>query len=131
MSLDDSELRKLSSDLGLVPNGLKPKVKAVVKRGALNVKRTMQKDMSASPYFKSAAQSIDFEETQETWGGDIAYGAEIGPNKDRHKSAGLAGIAYFGGSNGGGGTVRDPAEALAEEAPNFEKYLLDVLEGLL
>lgn len=131
-SLDDNEIRKLSEYLGLVPNGLIPKVRGVVKKGALNVKTAMQKDMRASPHFKRAAQSIDFTETSDYRAfGETAYGAEIGPNKSRDVAAGLAGIAYFGGSNGGGGTVRDPAEALADEAPNFEKYLLDVLEGLI
>jgi len=131
VSLDDSELRALSKDLGLVPNGIIPKVRGVVRKGALNVKTTMQKDMRASSSFRPAARSIDFEEISTGAFGATVIAAEIGPNKSRDKAAGLAGIAYFGGINGGGGTVRDPAEALAEEAPNFEKFLLEVLEGLL
>lgn len=131
MSLDDSQLRALSQDLGLVPNGLLPKVRGVVKKGALNVKNTMQADLRASSSFHHAARSVDFEEVSSGAFGQTAIAAEIGPNKSRANTAGLAGFAYFGGSLGGGGTVRDPAEALAEEAPNFEKYLLDVLEGLI
>lgn len=131
MSLDDAELRALSKDLGLVPNGIIPKVRGVVRKGAVNVKNTMQRDMRASASFRPAARSIDFEEINSGGFGATVIAAEIGPNKSRDKAAGLAGFAYFGGSNGGGGTVRDPAEALAEEAPNFEKFLLEVLEGLL
>ncbi|MCS3494066.1 hypothetical protein M2368_003094 [Arthrobacter sp. JUb119] len=131
MSLDDSELRMLSQELGLVPDGLVPKVRGVVKKGALNVKTAMQQDLRTSSYFKVAARSVDFEEVSSGAFGQTNIAAEIGPNKSRHAAAGLAGIAYFGGANGGGGTVRDPAEALADEAPNFEKYLLDVLEGLI
>lgn len=131
VSLDDSELRALSHDLGLVPKGIIPKVRGVVRQGAFNVKQTMQRDMRASSSFSPAARSIDFDEITSGAFGATVIAAEIGPNKSRDKAAGLAGFAYFGGSYGGGGTVRDPAEALAEEAPNFEKYLLEVLEGLL
>ena len=130
--LDDTEIRKLSEALGLVPEGIIPKVRGVVRKGALNVKNAMQADLRASSSFHHAARSVDFDETSDYRAfGEMAYGADIGPNKERDKAAGLAGFAYFGGSLGGGGTVRDPAEALADEAPNFEKYLLDVLEGLL
>lgn len=131
VSLDDSQLRALSQDLGLVPNGLLPKVRGVVKKGALNVKNTMQADLRASSSFHHAARSVDFEEVSSGAFGQTNIAAEIGPNKSRANTAGLAGFAYFGGSLGGGGTVRDPSEALADEAPNFEKYLLDVLEGLI
>ena len=131
MSLDDSQLRALAQDLGLVPKGLIPKVRGVVRKGAVNVKNAMQQDLQKSKHFKAAARSVDFEEVSSGAFGQTSIAAEIGPNKSRHAAAGLAGIAYFGGINGGGGTVRDPAEALAEEAPNFEKFLLEVLEGLL
>lgn len=131
VSLDDSELRLLSQDLGLVPNGIIPKVKGVVRKGAVNVKNTMQKDLRGSSSFRHAAQSVDFDEISTGAFGATSIAAEIGPNKSRHKAAGLAGFAYFGGAMGGGGTVRDPAEALAEEAPAFEEYLAQALEGLL
>lgn len=131
VSLDDSELRLLSQDLGLVPDGIIPKVRGVVRKGALNVKNAMQRDFRASSSFRHAARSVDFEEISSGAFGQTNIAAEIGPNKARANTAGLAGFAYFGGSLGGGGTVRDPAEALADEAPNFEKYLLDVLEGLI
>ena len=47
--------------------------------------------------------------------------AEIGPETGGAGS--LAGFAYFGGVNGGGGTVPDPQGALDAEAPNVEKHL--------
>lgn len=131
VSLDDSELRLLSQDLGLVPNGLIPKVKGVVRKGAVNVKNSMQQDFKNSTHFKPVARSIDFDEISSDVFGATSFAAEIGPNKSRHPAAGLAGIAYFGGAHGGGGTVRDPAEALVEEAPAFEEYLAQALEGLL
>ncbi|WP_313812991.1 hypothetical protein [Glutamicibacter sp.] len=131
MSLDDSQLRLLSEDLGLVPNGIVPKVRGVVRKGAVNVKNAMQADIRESASFRIMARSVDFDEMTSGAFGATSYAAEIGPNKSRHSSAGLAGFAYFGGSPGGGGTVRDPAEALADEAPAFEEYLLELLEGLL
>lgn len=131
MSLDDSALRELSNDMGLVPTKLIPEVRAVVRKGALNVKNAMQQDFKNSTHFKPVARSVDFDEISSSAFGATAIAAEIGPNKSRHPSASLAGIAYFGGSRGGGGTVRDPSEALADETPAFEEYLAKVMEGLL
>jgi len=43
----------------------------------------------------------------------------------------LAGIAYFGTSKPGGGTVRNPEDAMLEEAPNFYEFAFKATEGLL
>lgn len=131
MSLDDSQLRQFNKDLGLVPGRLIPEVKEVLKKGAVNIKGALQKDLRASSSFKHAARSVDFEELGSAAFGQSHYAVEIGPNKSRHPAAGLAGFAYFGGAMGGGGTVRDPAEALADEAPAVEEYMAKIWEGLL
>lgn len=131
MSLDDSQLRQFSQDLGLVPGRLIPEVKAVLKKGAVNVKTAMQQDLRASKSFKAVARSVDFEELGSAAFGQSHYAVEIGPNRSRNPAAGLAGIAYFGGANGGGGTVRDPAESLAHEAAVVEEYMAKIWEGLL
>lgn len=131
MSVDDSQLEALARDLGKVPAKMVPKLRGVVKKGALNMKKTMQRDARASKHFKQIAPTIDYTETSANVFGSQFYRAEIGPNKDRGGSASLAGIAYFGSSRPGGGTIRDPIEALAEEEPNFIKYIEDATEGLL
>lgn len=131
MSIDDSELRAFSTDLGLVPKNMVNEVVAVLKKGGVNIKTAMQQDLRASKSFKAVARSVDFDVHGSSAFGQSSYSVEIGPNKSRNTAAGLAGIAYFGGVNGGGGTVRDPAEALAEEAQAVEEYLAKIWEGLL
>ena len=54
---------------------------------------------------------------------------EVGPRKGKPGS--IANIAYFGGANGGGGTVPDPRGALEAEAPRFEKALTDLVGEIL
>ena len=131
VTLDDSQLKTFSQDLGLVPKNLVSQIRPIVRKGAMNIKKTMQNDLRKSSSFRQVAQSVDFDEFESGAFGSTAISAEIGPNKSRHQAAGLAGFAYFGGSPAGGGTVRDPAEALAEEAPTFERYLEQVVEGLI
>ena len=46
-------------------------------------------------------------------------------------SASLAGIAYFGTSRPGGATLRNPEDAMLEEAPNFYEFAFKATEGLL
>ena len=57
--------------------------------------------------------------------------AEIGPATGGRVVGDLAHLAYFGGANGGGGTVRDPEVHLEAEAPNLEEYAGKVLDDLL
>ena len=92
----------------------------VVSRGALNVKRQMQQELSGSPHFKSAAPAVSYDLD----GTEAEIGPEIG------KAGGsLAWIAAFG-------TSRTPAwwdytKAARDEAPNLEKFLADLATGAL
>jgi hypothetical protein len=63
--------------------------------------------------------------------GDASIEAEIGYDKAAGSAAALAGIAIFGSSRPGGGTVRNPQAALADEAQGFERALEATLDGLL
>ena len=129
-NMDASGMRSLSADLRSAPSKLAPQVNAVIFKGAMNIKAAMQSDMSASRHFKGTTPSIDFDMIDAA----NSVTAEIGPKTGSGESGGLAGIAYgtgvFGGSRGGG-SVRDPIAALDDEAPKVEKFLGDVLEGLL
>lgn len=99
--------------------------RAVVQKGALNVKNDFDDSLSESPYFKGVGGSVTFD-TKVTSDG---VEAEIGPDKSRHwgtpgpgksrPAAPLANIAIFGGAHGGG-TVPDPQKHLDTEAPKFE-----------
>lgn len=114
------DLRKASAHVGreLVP---------VAKKGAGNVKDGMRNDMRKSRHFGQVASSISYDVERTP----VKVEAEIGPETGGRVVGDLAHIAYFGGINGGGGTVRDPEFHAHEEAPRFEKAVADVVDGLL
>lgn len=126
MAADVSELRALVSDLGAVAPKVVRGIPPVVHKGANNIRRSMQKDLSQSRYFKQGARSITYDFKID---GDGAE-AEIGPDKSTGHAS-FVHIAYWGGANGGGGTVRPPEGPLEDEAPRFEQALSKLLDGVL
>ena len=121
VSVDAAELRTLSVDLARIPDKVQKGVRPVVVKGALQVRDKMRKDMRESPSFKGNARNISYDLKVDGDGVE----AEIGP-----KPTWLAHIAYFGGANGGGGTV-DILGPLGEEVEPFESALSDLFEGIL
>ena len=116
MAVDASELRALIADLREAPKLVRREARAVISKGALNIKNQMRDEVARSRHFRFAhTVSYDIRVSGDT------IEAEIGPETGGVGS--LAGFAYFGGVNGGGGTVPDPQGALDAEAPNVEKYL--------
>ena len=114
MSVDSSGIQKLGRDIQRARKAVLPEVGKVVSRGALNVKRQIQKDFRASPHFKSVRDiSYNLEDT------GAGTKAEIGPFVNQDGFGDLVGIAIHGGSRGGGGTVPDPLIALQSEEPRF------------
>lgn len=130
MPVDNSELYALAHDFGVMPDKYVKKVRPIFNRTALEIKRGMQDDFKKSRHFK-VARSIDYDLHGGTFGGDLGLAAEIGPNAVRDPSAALAGIAYFGGSRGGGGTVRDPVIHAREQGQKMVGFLGMAAEGLL
>ncbi|MGO1835310.1 MAG: hypothetical protein ACTIOA_07315 [Brachybacterium tyrofermentans] len=127
MPADVSQLRDLTRDLQAFTPKVAKGIPQVVKKGALNIKKTMQSDFRGSRHFGHIARTISFDVTASS--GDVE--AEIGPDKSRGGGAKLAHIAYWGGSRGGGASVRDPAHALEAEGDNFENALVKLLDGVL
>ena len=127
MPVDNSELYALAHDFGVMPDKYVKKIRPIFNRTALEIKRGMQDDFKGSRHFKQVARSIDYEVTD----GPAGLTAEIGPNVSRNPSASLAGIAYFGGSRGGGGTVRDPVIHAREQGQKMIGFLGMAAEGLL
>ena len=125
MSVDTSDLDGLARDLGRIPAAMVPKVRGVVAKAAVNTKKIMRRDARGSRHFEQIAPTIDYDLKVS---GDVIE-AEIGPSGGG--SASLAGIAYFGTSKPGGGTVRNPEDAMLEEAPNFYEFAFRATEGLL
>lgn len=136
MSADTSDLDGLARDLLKIPAAMVPKMRGVVAKSALNTNKIMQADVRRSTHFKGKKKpgldaSIDYDIKVLGFAGDAEIQAEIGPNKERNRGASLANIAYFGTSKPGGGTVRNPEDAMLEEAPNFYEFAFKATEGLL
>jgi len=129
MGADASELDGLARAFRAIPALMVPKLRGVVAKSALNTKKLMQADARRSKHFKQLAPTISYDLKVHSFGGDGVIEAEIGPTPGG--SGSLAGIAYFGTSKPGGGTVRNPEDAMLEEAPNFYEYAFKATEGLL
>ncbi|KQQ98027.1 hypothetical protein ASF74_14945 [Arthrobacter sp. Leaf145] len=129
MSVDASDLDGLARSFRLIPVEMVPKLKGVVTKSALNTKKIMRKDAAGSKHFKQLARTINYDIKVNSFGGDGVIEGEVGPSGGG--SASLAGIAYFGTSRPGGGTLRNPEDAMLEEAPNFYEFAFKATEGLL
>ena len=129
MSADASELDGLAKAFRAIPAAMVPKLRGVVAKSALNTKNAMRKDAQSSRHFKQLAPTISYDLKVHTFGGDGVIEAEVGPTPGG--SGSLAGIAYYGTSRPGGGTVRNPEDAMLEEAANFYEYAFKATEGLL
>ena len=129
MAVDSSDLDRLAADFTKIPAAMVPKLKGVVAKSAVNTKNIMRKDLRGHKHFKQIAPTISYDLKVHSFGGDGVIEAEIGPTPGGAGS--LAGIAYFGTSKPGGGTVRNPEDAMLEEAPNFYEYAFKATEGLL
>ena len=125
IEFDMSEVRMAIADMSAIDTTMNRHAFAVVDKGANNIKNQLREDMQASEHFKGAARSITYDTSYGSFSGSGAYEAEIGPESGPGNAGALANIAYFGTSRGGG-TVRNPEYALAEEIPRFEKAMLDM-----
>lgn len=127
VEFDMNEVRTLAVDMSKVDSRLSRHLVPVVRRGAVNIKNAMNADFGKSRSFGALQGTVTFDEL------DGGLGAEIGPQKRSGSKRGLdfgANIAYFG-SYKGGGSVRDPKEAMNDEEPNFIRELESIAEGLI
>lgn len=129
MSVDASDLDGLARSFRLIPVVMVPKLKGVVAKSAVNTKKIMRKDAAGSKHFKQLARTISYDVNVFQFAGDGVIEAEVGPSGGG--AASLAGIAYFGTSRAGGATLRNPEDAMLEEAPNFYEFAFQATEGLL
>ena len=127
MAVQNAGLYALAHDFGVMPAKYVRKVRPIFNKTAVEIKKGMQADFRNSRHFKQVAGSIDFE----VEASDAGLSVEIGPDADRSPAAPLAGIAYFGGSNGGGGTVRDPEFHARDQGTKMVGFLAMAAEGLL
>jgi hypothetical protein len=129
MTADTSDLDNLTRSFRAIPAAMVPKMRGVVAKSALNTKNIMRKDAQRSRHFKQLAPTISYDIKVLGFAGDAVIEGEIGPTPGG--SGSLAGIAYYGTSRPGGGTVRNPEDAMLEEAPNFYEFAFKATEGLL
>lgn len=117
--IDGHDLIGLAGDLNAASDDVRKDVRAVVQRGALNIKRDAQKRVSGLKHAPAYPRSITYD-SEETARGSSA---EIGPDKSRRQGA-LGNLIEYG-------SVHNPprphlAPALEAEAPRFLKALEDV-----
>lgn len=121
--VDASQVYSLAVNLGDAPKRLSPEARSVVKKGALEIKRGMQKDFSGHRYAPQVPGSLEFEMS-----GNAAYSeAKIGELDSAGPQWGLAGILAYGTSNNA--PVVDFTQALVGEDEAIEKHLGDAAEG--
>ena len=123
-SLDMSELHRLTKDLGHASGQALPVVGAVLKKAAQNIKEELATDAKESKWFRRLGKSISYDSAYRI--GHVGY--DIGPDYDRGGELGA--IAYFGGANGGGGTL-DIDGPVRHEEPRMMAALDKALGDLL
>lgn len=124
-TIDTAEINRLALDLSRAASKSLDVVEPVLKRGAQNIKGDMAADAASSRHFASVAPSISYDRI----GFASHVGYEIGPEIGRFGGS-LGDIAYFGGANGGGGTLDIDAPLTAEE-PRLVTSLAKALGDLL
>ena len=122
-SLDFSEVEALAASLGTADSRLPRAVRAVVSKGALNVKKDAQANVSGHPSWRHLSSTINYETSGN------AYFSEAKVGYDDVGQGELAGIYEFGSSRHAPHPTLLPA--LASEAPAFEKALGDVAAKII
>lgn len=123
--VDTSELDALGVELQQVGGKVEGALPGAARKSATKIRDDWRTAASKSRHFK-IAETVTFDEKATADG----YEAEIGPDR-RFPAARLAGIAHFGGANGGGGTIGDPQRFADAEADGFAKAVADLVERAL
>lgn len=126
MEINTSELDALARDFADADQRISRDRDRIGRKAAQNIKRDWSMDAAFSRHFR-IGPTISYDETVRF---GAVYEAEIGPNR-RFRAARLAGIAHFGGANGGGGTLGDPQKYADAEAPTLAEYLAEAAEKAL
>lgn len=106
-----------------------PKIQAAIGEvgdaTARELVNVMKADASKSRHFKF----VGLITSERTKRGPVNHEWVVGPLKSG--AGNLAGIAYFGGANGGGRSIRDPQQALDQVQPGFESAMSTLIERVL
>lgn len=125
ITMSSPGMNTLIADLGRVEGRAYSQTKAIVERGAVEAKNRMVSDAESSDHFEMAS-TISYDSGFRP--NQIRY--EIGPDRARGKKARIANIAYFGGRNGGGGSI-DINAGIEQAAPGMVNALVRLAGDLL
>lgn len=115
---DVSELRELSQSIASVAGRIPAEARAVVSRGALNVKSDAREHVSDSPYWSRIDQAINYDLVGNAFHSTATIGYDdVGQGE-------LAGIYEFGSVKRAPHPTLFPA--FDREAPRFEKAMGDL-----
>lgn len=123
VSVDTSQVEALAKDMAKQAAKGIIGVRAVVAKGALNIKNDLRNQANASGIAEARALGRFINYDTKMRPGSVT--AEIGPVAGH---AGSFAFLYFGNSKNGP-VLPDPGDALMREVPNLEKYILAVLNG--
>jgi hypothetical protein len=111
---DVSDLLALADDQARVPDDLADGARAVVQRGALNIKRDWQRRWTGHSHAPALPRAV----TYDTTASRTAATAEIGPDKNKPQGA-LGNLFEYGSVNNA--PIPGGAPAAAAEQPRFER----------
>jgi hypothetical protein len=115
VTADTSELDALAADLASAGARVLPRVAAVTRKGALNVKNALRAEAEGVAHAPGLPAAITYDTTFSRGGVE----AQIGP---REGGAGSLALLYFGNSKTGP-RLPDPVGALEREAPSYVEHL--------
>lgn len=125
ISAGSADLTSLIAALAKAPDEATKAARAVVQRGAHNVKDALNQQARESLHFKGMAGSVTYDTTVTR----TSITAEVGPDRERRGGA-LGHFFFLGGARGGGGTG-DLDAPLREEEPKMVKFLDAAMGRLL
>lgn len=125
IDIDASDVERLVTGLTNVPARMLPEARAVVAKGAVNIKKDWAGRWSGLAHAPSVGRAVTYDLVNLL----TAVEAEIGPDKERRQGA-LGNLIEFGSVNNG--PIPGGLPALQAEEPRFlaaiEQLAADVLE---
>jgi len=121
--IDDSELRAFADELGVAASQVKDAVRPTLLVAGRKVRDGYRDQVRGDSRLRAIAPSITYDVV------DDGMSVEIGPDRQRHRGAGLAG--FFHGWPGGGGGQGDLDGPLEAESQVLGRYASEALRDLL
>lgn len=131
MRVDASELAAAAADFRLDASAVLDAAAPVFSKAGLEIKKRMAADFAQSQHFHQLAPTVTYDTKRTRNSLEVEVGVDPAKGVAGGRPGPLENIAYFGGANGGGGTIPDPIVHLEAEMGPLEKFTGDVIEKLL